>query len=330
MSNSHEDISKLTKKEFETWLINDLNLSDREARMHCNSIVLLESFASRRQFKIMRLFSASITEIDLFLSEFYEKMSNDKKGDRLIESVVFLKKYAEHVGNIEQPKKNVQIKKNVPDAMEYSAAKSKTPEGKLIRRLNREFKKCKYIGDIQITDEEYDILKVFFKNGYSNICQKYDHSVISISFAVALVQIGIRFYDGKFWPHIRRELGVEKLDGVHQNWIGTSFYKTLLHYGKFHVDENEFVNNILLHCFITKHYADELFDFLFAYYQIDLDRDLNRNNTDMRNFLLQSMSKSEVSARTYKIKKHTADAVSFNEIGCKIRIGRILRFMDNA
>ena len=38
---------------------------------------------------------------------------------------------------------------------------------------------------------------------------------------------------------------------------------------------------------------------------------------------MKSMSKGEYSARTYKIKKHTSDAVMANEKGCKIRIGRI-------
>lgn len=84
--------------------------------------------------------------------------------------------------------------------------------------------------------------------------------------------------------------------------------------------ENEFMNNILLHCFITKHYANDLFDFLFAYYQIDLERDLSRNSAEMRTYLMQTMSKGEASARAYKIKKHTADAVSANEQGCKIRV----------
>ena len=50
----------------------------------------------------------------------------------------------------------------------------------------------------------------------------------------------------------------------------------------------------------------------------------------MRKYLMQSMSKGESTKRAYKIKKHTADAVSANPKGCKIRVGRILRFMDNA
>ena len=45
---------------------------------------------------------------------------------------------------------------------------------------------------------------------------------------------------------------------------------------------------------------------------------------------MQSMASGENTARAYKIKKHTSDAVAFNTRGCKIRVGKILRFMDNA
>ena len=90
------------------------------------------------------------------------------------------------------------------------------------------------------------------------------------------------------------------------------------------------MNNILLHCFITNHYANDLFDFLFAYYQIDLERDLDSNSKEMRDYLMLSMASGENTARAYKIKKHTSDAVAFNTKGCKIRVGKILRFMDNA
>lgn len=201
---------------------------------------------------------------------------------------------------------------------------------RLARRIKRDFLKCTYIGDISINEEEYAILKQFLLHGYHKILTSASHEIIDPLFAVALVQIGIRHYDGRFWPYVKKELGSERIPQNQQNWIGTSFYKTLLKYKKFHVGENEFMNNILLHCFITKYYADDLFDFLFTYYQLDLLRDLSRNDKKMRNYLMKSMSKGEVTARAYKIKKHTADAVLANPKGCKIRIGRILRFMDNA
>lgn len=208
-------------------------------------------------------------------------------------------------------------------------SKLESPEEKLQKRISREIKKCKYIGDIIITDEEYQILIEYFKQKFSRIVLS-SRPMASPLIAVALVQIGIRYYDGGFWTHVKNELNIPSLAAPQQASLGKCFYKTLQKYGKLHVEENEFVNNILLHCFITNKYADDLFDFLFAYYQIDLDRDLSQNNKDMRNYLMQSMKKGEESARTYKIKRHTADAATANDRGCRIRVARILKLMDNA
>lgn len=196
-------------------------------------------------------------------------------------------------------------------------------------KIHRQFKTCRYIGDISINEDEYILLKAYLRNICKRYLNTYERYINSPIFAVALVQIGIHKYDGRFWPHVEREIGME-LPGSYQKWIGRSFYKTLEKYNKYKVAENEMMNNILLHCFITNHYASDLFDFLFAFYQIDLERDLTRNSKEMRDYLMQSMASGENTARAYKIKKHTSDAVAFNAKGCKIRIGKILRFMDNA
>ena len=200
---------------------------------------------------------------------------------------------------------------------------------KLYRKIARLFDKCRYIGDIPINDEEYALLKKHLQNICRNYLSTTENYTDNPMFAVALVQIGMRYYDGRFWPHVEKETGLT-LPGQYQKRIGRSFYYTLKKHKKYVVAENEMMNNILLHCFITEHYSGDLFDFLFAYYQIDLERDLSRNSRDMRDYLMQSMLKGENTARAYKIKKHTSDAVSANERGCRIRVGKILRLMDNA
>lgn len=340
-------------KEFNSWLLDKKALTDKDAKKVVSTVVMLEEYARRHSLGDGVLLDATQSQLECFIDVFYSndflKKSDDRRDGRLIRSLLLLKEFKTETDNITCEKLTTKIetqKENLPCASVHigdiskdnninsytsvSKSKAKTPEEKLARRIEREFKKYKYIGDIQISDEEYEILKVFFRHGYNLICNSPKHESINPLFAVAMVQIGIRFYNGNFWVYVQKELGLDKLPQHHQSWIGKSFYKTLIHYGKYHVDEREYMNNILLHCFITKYYADDLFDFLFAYYQIDLDRDLTRNNSDMRKYLMQSMSKGETSARAYKIKRHTADAVSANEKGCKIRIGRILRFMDNA
>ncbi len=206
---------------------------------------------------------------------------------------------------------------------------------KLMRKIEKQFSKCTYIGDIPISDEEYELLKLYLYNVCDTFLDSSDNYITSPVFAVALVQIGIRCYDSNFWYYVEREINHKQskkipLPGYAQRWIGRSFVKTLVEYNKYSVSEREMVNNILLHCFITEHYAADLFDFLLAFYVEDLKRDLTRNNKDMRNYLTQCMKKGENSKRAYKIKRHTSDAVCANERGCKIRVGRILKYMDKA
>lgn len=213
-----------------------------------------------------------------------------------------------------------------------------------LNRIKKEFETCTYISDIQINDEEFTLLIALLRD----IFEKYYNTkkyVISPFLAVALVQIGLRNYDGSFWIYVENAIapldvsigsilsflsGDQILSGVHQNWLGRSFYYTLEKYDKYRKNKSEMMNNILLHCFITDHYADDLFDFLFSYYEIDLDRDLSRNNEKMQSYLIQSMKKGENSARAYKIKKHTSDAVIANEDESKKRLNHILHFIDNA
>lgn len=213
-----------------------------------------------------------------------------------------------------------------------------------LNRVKEEFETCIYIGDIPINDVEYRVLMnllcKIYKEHYNT-----EQYVSNPFLAIALVQIGLRHYDGSYWMYVENEitpidesigtflsfiLGEQNLSGVHQKWLGRSFYFTLEKYGKYRKSKSEMVNNILLHCFITNHYADDLFDFLFSYYEIDLDRDLSRNDEQMQAYLIQSVKKGENSVRANKIKKHTSDAVIANENESKKRINRILQFMDDA
>ncbi len=204
--------------------------------------------------------------------------------------------------------------------------RARTPEQKLFKRIYREIEKIKYIGDILINDAEYEILMHYLKrvmSDFSNLRQRCDDPLL----AVALVQVGIREYNGSFWSHISR-ICDRKLDGAKQGIIGGVFYETLIRHNKIHLEKSEFVNNILMHCFVTKHYADDFFEFIFAYYQYDLDRDLSQHTKEMRERLIACMRKAEDSPRAFRIKKGTADAATSNELGCKIRIRNILKWID--
>lgn len=204
--------------------------------------------------------------------------------------------------------------------------RAKTPDEKLKKRIFREFDKVKYIGDILINDDEYKILINYLKLKLSSIRTLNTNSDDPF-YAVALVQVGIREYDGRYWPHLSRITGI-KIDSNQQRLVGERFYNTLIAHTKSHLDKGEIVNNILMHCFIAKQYAPDFFEFIFAYYQHDLDRDLGRHTSEMSNYLIECMKKVEASPRSFRIKKGTADATTANEKGCKIRIHHILKWID--
>ena len=202
---------------------------------------------------------------------------------------------------------------------------------KLYKRIHREFKNVMYIGDIKINDDEYEILKQYMIEACNNILSGSSgvlHDADPV-LATALVHFGIREYNGKFWPHFKKLFPTRNINAVQCSVIGKIFVYTLKKYNKKCLGYDEMVNSILMHAFITEYYAKDLFEFLLMYYERDLDRNLDNHTKEMRNNLIQSMKREDNVGRSYKIKKHTADAVTANEIGCKIRVRRILKMIDD-
>ena len=124
-------------------------------------------------------------------------------------------------------------------------------------------------------------------------------------FATALVQIGIKYYDGRFWPHIENILGISTSNINYRYSIGGTFIETILAYKKPMLDKSEYVNNILMHGFVSDYYANEMFDFLFKYYNLDLERDLKRNNKEMMDNLIEIIQRNDNTGRTYLLVKQT-------------------------
>lgn len=220
--------------------------------------------------------------------------------------------FIEYLGNI----KNENNKKIV------------SPFKKLEKRILKEFQRKKLIGDIIINDLEYEMLIDYFKIKCKIIEDSASHSIIDPIFATALVHIGIKHYDGSFWPHVASILNIDKLSANFQGWIGDSFINTLKKYNKAINDENERVKNILMHGFVSDYYADDMFNFLFKYYEIDLERDLSRNNKEMMDNLIEVTQRNDNTGRTYLLVKQTANAIGVNKRGGKIRIRRLLKLID--
>ena len=199
---------------------------------------------------------------------------------------------------------------------------------KLHNYIVKEFKTVTLLTEIEITDREYELLMFYLKRRYQEFEKYIKKPIVDVKLAVALVQIGIRNYENNYWPQVEKEIGVKKIDRVGQNWLGRSFYKTLDVLGKPLCKENEFVTNILMHCFITNLYANKFFDFLFQYYRIDLRRDisnLNQNNLhQLCNNIINLSSK-----RNNLLSDYVSMSVCAANEYCEKIISDSLRMIDN-
>lgn len=217
---------------------------------------------------------------------------------------------------------------------------------RLIARIKKEFDKKFFIGDIAISDQEYEILIQESKYILAVLMRSNHVAAESVSLAVALVQIGIRKYDGRhFWPYVEEELGVER-NLKHQALLGETFINTLRKHGKYITDASERVQNILFHGFVSNYYSKGLFELLFQYYAKDLERDIYRNTTEQMQALMDTLAKKAAQgekegeafadqfmakgSRAYKLRSHTLQAISAHPIHSRTRLRRLLRLIDRS
>ena len=216
---------------------------------------------------------------------------------------------------------------------------------KLIGRINKEFDKKFFIGDIIISDYEYSILIDHAIGLMRSMVASGRPLLDSPLLVVTLVQIGIRKYDGNFWSHAEKELGIQ-LSQRYRNLLSDTLLSTLKHHKKFILSESERVQTTLFHGFVSNYYSKGLFELLFQYYSKDLERDIYRNDTQQMQALMDTLAmKASMDenageafadqfmvkgSRAYKLRHHTLNAISANPVHSRVRLRRLLRLIDNA
>lgn len=95
--------------------------------------------------------------------------------------------------------------------------------------------------------------------------------------SIALVIVAKQIYDqGNFWGKLSEALHIKDIPSNKTTIIGQIFLKTIKKYNLFEVEKhkknNEYVQNILAHCFIPQNYRENFYEFIFSFY----DRNLNR------------------------------------------------------
>jgi hypothetical protein len=204
--------------------------------------------------------------------------------------------------------------------------KGKSRYALLKKRIQSQLPKKKLIGDIIINKNEYALLIDYFRKNYRRLADNPLSSIVDPLFAVALVQIAIKKYDRNYWKHVADILGLDTLTWVQRSRISNVLFSTLDKYSLPRCKGT--AKTIRMHCFVSDHYATNLFNYLFAFYRIDLERDISRLDHEMMKDLFDVITRSDNTGRTYLIVQQTADAVHANPKGSKIRIRRLLKLID--
>lgn len=257
-------------------------------------------------------------------------------SDKLIECV---QSQTEQADNYIQQKDNFSIAKSGAERRLYQ---------KILDAFNARKSGANpyYIGQIPIDDVEYSLLIEYTRRKLPNQLTNASGLSNSPIIAVALVQIGIRFYDGSFWPHAERELK-RKLPGPLQRFLNETFSKTVRNYGFHLMDDSQIVQSILFHCIVSNYYAKGLFELLFQFYTRDMGRNIALNTPErMQNFIgvlkrtEKSASGRELSdfsgvavsgaSKAYRLNKHTLTAIATypEETGTLLR--RYIEIIDRA
>lgn len=204
----------------------------------------------------------------------------------------------------------------------------------LKRKIDGKYHKARLLGDIPISEQEYELLLEYFKDkGKKYILDQFPE--VDQLYSIILVQIGIRYYDGGFWPHVSQILGLRSLSPQQQHNLAVPFITTLKKYGKEIVNEHEYVNTILMHGFVSTHYVKNLLDFLYRFYSIDIQRDLKSDVfKPALDFLIDVIQKQEEddhsqSNRSYILRKQTIDGIKHSsKRSIAMRFRWLLRTID--
>ena len=181
----------------------------------------------------------------------------------------------------------------------------------------------KLLGQVWVSDSDYDVLIKYVKNKVNNMV-RFTIPKPDLMLSVALVQIAIRHYqDGKYWRCFQDEIG-EKISSAKLNYIGQIYIKTIRMYGLLLLQREDnssqmYVENIKAHAFVTNYYMQGFFEFAYAFFENNLFRELSENLSEdleaLSGFMETTLSinkdaifsggETRKAAKSYKLLKST-------------------------
>jgi len=197
---------------------------------------------------------------------------------------------------------------------------------RLTKRINREIKNKKYISDIRITDTEYAMLRGYLHYAVK-LLNKTGAAPDEAVFVTAVTNVAERVYDGNLWGNFFKEIGLKQTQTLQGN-IGTKYVEILGRLELLKDEEDRFFQSVLMHCFVSNNFANAYFEFLFNFYRIDLDRDLDRLDRETMRDLMDSICSEENVGRTHMLVQHIGQAMAANRRGATIRIRNHMKLLD--
>ncbi|MBQ8424994.1 MAG: hypothetical protein IJX17_03115, partial [Clostridia bacterium] len=274
----------------------------------------------------------TIYNIDLMFA-FIKKTKNKKFKIYYLDS-----KYIADENKINEIIKELQnqdkrlIEKNTKHFISHINGEILSEKEKLIIKVNSEFDKKIFLGDIVLSSEEESLLKDLVRNELkkcvsdNNFFRPENEKV----FAVGLVKFAMKYYSSKtFWPYFKTEYGIE-IGSNYQFKIHDAFESIMKKYNKFYDEKNRIkIDNITLHGFVSDKCAPQFFDYLFHFWKVDLFRNIENINSEFGKTSFEKLvSNITKNYQLQDVMSHTALAFKMDSRVCSERTKYILTLID--
>ena len=207
------------------------------------------------------------------------------------------------------------------------------PQEKFYKRIDREFDRKVLIGDIPISEDENAFLQNYMRMQLHSLNDRGSiRNYYPKIYAYGLVRFAMKYYSQRtFFPYFKTEYGVDvKINA--QSALHDEFRRVMRVNHKAYNDELAMkIDNISMHCFVTDRCADQLFDYLFDFWRLDLNRNIENiyGAVGKQYFgLLLAEIKANNNISINNVMKHTSMAVAVEGKSCRLRLRRILELMD--
>lgn len=182
------------------------------------------------------------------------------------------------------------------------------------------------LGSIELDEKEYQMLLENLRRTYRLKMRVSSGLGVDKVVCVALVQIAVRCTGTAYWPAVANALEIEQTPEM-STALGKCFIQTMKGCKKATFATSEYVASIKLHTFVINAYIDRLFDFIYAYYELDLGRNLQFANLEELQALVIS---GAYFSRKQLLLQQTIDALRLIPEASLNRLKTYLSWIDSA